>query len=79
MSEIVEHCNESQTRWDHGEFQVMLKSPNARQPIGFCDGGKKAEEAIHQRAMKEGAEVEIDKKKLKSGREIWTVRPVSMR
>lgn len=72
---IIPHSNESQTKWDHGEFQVMVKSPTVSQPIGFCDGGKVAEDAIHQMAMREGAEVKIDKKVLKTGREIWTVHP----
>lgn len=76
---IVAHSNESQTKWDHGEFQVMIESPTSRRPIGFCDGGEKAEQEIHEMAMREGAEVEIDKKVLKTGREIWTVRQVSIR
>ena len=74
---IHEHSNATQTKWDHGEFQVMLKREGVDQPLGFCDGSDADEEAIHQRASKEGAEVEIDKKTLKTGREIWTVRTVS--
>ncbi len=72
---IEPHSNETQTKWDHGEFQVMIKSPRSRNPIGFCDGDKADEAQIHERAMREGTEVTIDKKLLKTGREIWTVRP----
>lgn len=70
---IIPHSNESQTKWDHGEFQIMIKSPTTTRPIGFCDESKKAEQAIHEMAMREGAEVEIEKKQLKTGRQIWTV------
>lgn len=72
---IIAHSNESQTKWDRGQFKVMIESATSSRPIGFCDGGKEAEAAIHEMAMREGAEVEIDKKVLKTGREIWTVRP----
>jgi hypothetical protein len=74
---IYPHNNETQTRWDHEEFQVMIKSPQMNRPIGFCDGEPADEEQIREQAMREGAEVEIDKKVLKTGREIWTVRPVA--
>jgi hypothetical protein len=74
---IEPHSNETQTKWEHGEFQVMIKSPQARFPIGFCDGEPEDEAEIHEKAMREGAEVEIDKKVLKTGREIWTVRSVA--
>jgi hypothetical protein len=74
---IEPHSNETQTKWEHGEFQVMIKSPQSNRPIGFCDGDAADEAEIHEQAMHEGAEVEIDKKLLKTGREIWTVRPVA--
>lgn len=70
---IVTYSNESQTQWDRGQFQVMIESSTSSRPIGFCDGGQEAEAAIHEMAAQEGAEVEIEKKMLKSGREIWTV------
>jgi len=28
----------TQTRWDHGEFQVQLLPAGGTRPIGFCDG-----------------------------------------
>lgn len=74
---IEPHSNETQTKWDHGEFQVMIKSPAMDRPIGFCDGSTADENEIHEQAMQEGAEVVIDKKRLKTGREVWTVRPVA--
>ncbi len=73
---IVQHSNESQTRWDRGDFKVMITSPTSSQPMGFCDGTAADENEILEMAMDEGAEVVIDKKLLKSGREVWTVRAV---
>ena len=35
---IHQYSNETQTRWDHGEFKVQLLQPNNTRPIGFCDG-----------------------------------------
>lgn len=69
--------NETQTKWDHEEFQVMIESPSQSRPIGFCDGEPADEKQIHEQAAREGTEVEIEKKVLKTGREIWTVRPVA--
>ena len=74
---IDPHSNETQTKWDHGDYQVMIKSPRSSRPIGFCDGDPADERQIVEQAMREGAEVEIDKKVLKTGREIWTVRTIA--
>lgn len=74
---IDPHSNETQTKWDHGDYQVMVKSTQSDRPIGFCDGEPADEQQIIEQAMREGAEVEIDKKVLKTGREIWTVRTVA--
>ena len=73
---IEPHNNATQTKWERGEFQVMIKSPRVSNPIGFCDGEKADENEIHERAMREGAEVRIEKKDLKTGRQIWTVHTV---
>ncbi len=70
---IIPHSNESETQWGHGEFQVMIKSPRVRNPIGYCDGTEADERALRERAMKEGTRIRIDKKTLKTGRQIWTV------
>lgn len=74
---IEKHCNETQTRWDHGEFQVRLESPRASKPIGYCEGTDADEREIHEQARREGAEIEISKKTLKTGREIWTIETIA--
>lgn len=71
---IHKHSNETQTRWDRGEFQVQLVVPGNAQPIGFCDGTKEDLAELTAMAEAEGAyDVRIEKKTLKSGREIWTL------
>ena len=71
---ITRHSNETQTRWDRGEFKVQLMSPNATRPIGYCDGTPADEAELQQMAESEGAEVvQVSKKQLKTGREIWTL------
>lgn len=74
---IERHSNENQTKWEHGEFQVMIMSDTSSRPIGFCGGTAADEAEIAETANIEGADVAIDKKRLKTGREIWTVRSVS--
>ena len=75
---IQPHSNETQTLWDRGKFQVMIQSATTGTTIGFCAGTAADELEIQETAMREGAEVEIDKKRLKTGREIWTVRPLDV-
>ena len=71
---IYPYDNATQTRWDHGEFKVQLCMPNTPRPIGFCDGTDADMAELVSRAESEGAEsVEISKKLLKSGREVWTL------
>lgn len=75
---IHPHSNETQTRWDHGDFKVQLNQPNNPRPIGFCDGSAADESELREMAELEGAEdVRIEKKKLKSGRETWTLHGAS--
>lgn len=71
---IVSHSNDSQTRWDRGDFKVMIASPTSSRPLGFCDGTEEDEHELIEQAMEEGTEVVIEKKPMKSGREVWTVR-----
>lgn len=66
--------NATHTRWDKGGFQVMLMRPENSNPFGFCDGTDTDEQELFTIAESEGAEISIDKKPLKTGREIWTVR-----
>lgn len=75
----IQACsNETQTLWERGEFQVMIKSASTGTIIGFCEGEPADELEIRETAMREGAEVEIDKKLLKTGRQIWTVRALGL-
>jgi hypothetical protein len=71
---IHPYDNASQTRWDHGEFQVQLLMVNNPRPVGFCDGTDADLAELRARAEAEGAdEVNIVRKQLKSGRETWTL------
>jgi hypothetical protein len=71
---IHQFDNSTQTRWDRGEFKVQLNQFNNPRPIGFCDGSPEDVAELLSIAEEEGADdVEIDKKILKSGREIWTL------
>lgn len=74
---IEPHTNETQTQWDNGEFQVMVMSPSMSAPIGFCEGTPADYSEILQTAEMEGVEVVIEKKKRKTGREIWTIQTVA--
>ena len=72
---IYPHSNETQTRWDRGDYQVQLNLPDNPKPIGFCDGSEQDIAELHARAEAEGAdELRIERKTLKSGRELWTLR-----
>ena len=71
---IYPYTNETQTRWDRGELQVQLLVPTNTRPIGFCDGTDADEAEIRARSEAEGAEdLRIERKQLKTGREIWTM------
>lgn len=71
---IYSHSNETQTRWDHGDFQVQLVQLNNPRPIGFCDGTEADLAELREMAESEGAdEFHIERKTLKTGREIWTL------
>ena len=49
-------------------------SLTARRPIGFCDGSAEDLAELERIAEAEGAdEMVITKKRLKTGREIWTL------
>ena len=64
----------SQTRWDRGELQVQLLQVGNPRPIGYCDGTTADEAELRALAQGEGVEApEIQKKGLKTGRQIWTL------
>jgi hypothetical protein len=71
---IYPYDNASQTRWDRGELKVQINVPNNSRPMGFCDGSAEDLAALRAIAESEGVEdASIDRKSLKSGREIWTL------
>lgn len=71
---IHPYDNATQTRWNRGEFKVQLNQANSSRPIGFCDGSPEDLAELAAIAEAEGMDgLEIDKKRLKSGREIWTL------
>jgi len=73
---IHPYSNETQSRWDRGEFKVQLLDPNQSRPIGFCDGTPEDITELNTIAEGEGSfDMQVTKKVLKSGREIWTLGP----
>ena len=71
---IHHYSNETQTRWDRGDFRVQLLQANNPRPFGFCDGTAEDLAELQEIADSEGADsLEIVKKVLKTGREIWTL------
>lgn len=71
---IYPYDNATQTRWNRGEFKVQLNLPNNPRPMGFCDGSPEDIAELMAIAEAEGAsDVQIHKKPLKTGREIWTL------
>ncbi|NOY91258.1 MAG: hypothetical protein GXP55_08610 [Deltaproteobacteria bacterium] len=76
---IHTYSNESATRWDRGEFRVQLLLPNDTRPMGYCDGSAEDLAELTAMAEAEGAgELRIQKKHLKTGREIWTLESDEM-
>lgn len=72
---IYEHNSENETLWGKGKHQAMIKTPNVDRPFGYCDGTDEDEQSLVAMAESEGLErVHIDRRRLKTGREIWTVR-----
>jgi hypothetical protein len=71
---IYPYGNETQTAWDQGDYKVRLDLPNNPRPMGFCDGSEEDLAELRAIAEAEGAEeMRIEKKVLKTGREIWTL------
>lgn len=71
---IHSHSNETETKWSKGGFQVMIMSPTSDKPIGYSEGTPEDEADLISQAEQEGlADVVIQKKSMKSGREIWTI------
>lgn len=71
---IHKYSNETQTKWDRGKFKVQLTVATSSRPMGFCDGSEEDLAELRAIAEAEGAEdFAIQRKVLKSGREIWTL------
>lgn len=71
---IYRHSNETQTAWDRGDYKVQLLLPNNPRPMGFCDGSDADVAELEGIAEAEGAGgIRIEKKVLKTGREMWTL------
>ena len=71
---IHPYSNETQSKWDKGEFKVQLLLPETTRPMGFCDGTAADLAELKAIADAENASMTIEKKVLKTGREIWTLR-----
>lgn len=71
---IYPYSNETQTRWDRGELKVQLNTADNTRPMGYCDGSDADVAELTAVAETEGADgMRIEKKVLKTGREIWTL------
>ena len=71
---IYKYSRENLSRWVSGDLQCQLDVPGKRIPMGWCDGTEEDEQEL--RMIAESEEVDnlvIEKKLLKTGREIWTV------
>jgi hypothetical protein len=71
---IHPYSNATQSRWDKGEFKVQLLLPETTRPMGFCDGTPADVAELQAIAEAENSSMKIEKKVLKTGREIWTLR-----
>ena len=66
--------NLTQTKWDKGEFKVQVMLPGNSRPMGFCEGTAADVAELTAIAESENSVMQIEKKILKTGREIWTIR-----
>lgn len=72
------YSDENMRRWNRGEFRVQLDLPGRNRPMGYCDGTSEDEAEIIAMSEGEGEyAIEISKRILKTGREIWTLRTAS--
>ena len=60
--------------WDHGDLKVKIVVPSSDRPVAYCDGTDEDERELQAIAEEEGSELPtIQRKILKTGREIWTI------
>lgn len=72
---ITMYSDDAMRKWNRGEFKVQLDVPNRQRPLGYCDGT--ADDEAELLAMSEGEgehALEVHKRILKTGREIWTLK-----
>lgn len=73
---IHRYTHDELRKWNRGEHRVQIDVPGRRLPMGYCDGSDDDEAELRAIAEEEGLEdLPIDKRILKTGREIWTVGP----
>ncbi|MEZ4316401.1 MAG: hypothetical protein R3F61_02805 [Myxococcota bacterium] len=71
---IYPYDHEMLRKWNRGELQVQIDIPGRRLPMGYCDGTEEDEAELRNMAESEGVEdLPIQKRLLKTGRQIWTV------
>ncbi len=74
---VHRYSNKSLALWERGEVKVKIISPTSERPIAYCDGTDEDIEELRAIAEEEGAELPpIQRKILKTGREIWTMGEV---
>jgi len=66
--------NATDTKWGRGQLNVKIVTA-AGITYGYCDGDAEDERVLTEYAEMEGVQLEIQRKALKSGREIWTLKP----
>lgn len=71
---IYPQNNDNDTKWGRGGFGAMIKSMSSDKPLAYCDGSDSDEQELLKQAEDEGlGGAEIQRKSLKTGREVWTV------
>lgn len=71
---IHKYSHDHMRKWNKGEYQVRIDTPNSNRPMGYCDGTAEDEAELHRIAESEGVEqLPIQKRILKTGRQIWLV------
>ncbi len=71
---IRKYSEETLSLWNREKIRVQLLLPGQDRPMGYCDGSDEDEEEIRSMAREEGVDpLNIHKKYLKTGREIWTL------
>jgi hypothetical protein len=71
---IHRYSLEQQRLWDRGDHQVQIDVPGQMRPMGYCDGSEADEAELRAIGEEEGVDdLPIQKRHLKTGRQIWTV------